>query len=90
MSNSKAVDVALMTSELLKWTRPQPRQWIATVMDQVIKQGFLEDYLMNHIKQIHKRGDRNLVSNYWTIMVGSGMDKLYITIMEQKIVLSWK
>ena len=50
-------------------------------MDQVINQGFLEDYLMNQIKQIHKRGDRNLVSNYWTIMVGSGMDKLYITIM---------
>ena len=38
-------------------------------MDQAIKQGFLEDCLMNWIKPIHKGGDKNLVSDYGRIIV---------------------
>ena len=53
-------------------------------MDQAIKQGFPEYWFMNLIKSIHK-GDKNLVSNYQTIMVDFVMAKLYGTIMEQKI-----
>ena len=30
MSNGKAMDATLMASELLKWIRPQTRQWITT------------------------------------------------------------
>ena len=30
MSNGKAVYATLMASELLKWIRPQTRQWITT------------------------------------------------------------
>ena len=51
-------DATLMTSELLKWTRRKTHQKIATIMDQAIKQGFLEDWLMNWIKPINKRGDK--------------------------------
>ena len=59
--------------EGLKWTGPHD-----------IKQGSLEDWLMNWIKLIHKSGDKDEVANYRTIMVSSIMVKLYNTIMEQK------
>ena len=55
------------------------------MLDQAIKQYFLEDWLMNWIKPIHREGDTNLVS---TIMVSSVMAKLCSTIMKQKI-SSW-
>ena len=34
--DGKMPNATLRTSELLKWTRPQSHQWIATVMDQAI------------------------------------------------------
>ena len=40
MSNGKATDATLMTSELLKWKSLQNHQWIAIAMDEAIKQGF--------------------------------------------------
>ena len=40
MSNEKAADATLMTTEFLKWKRPQTCQQIATIMDQAIKQVF--------------------------------------------------
>ena len=54
-------------------------------MDQAIKQGFLEDWLMNWIKPIHKGGDKNMVSNYQTIIVSSAMAKLYYHTIKQNI-----
>ena len=54
-------------------------------MDQAIKKGSPEDWVVNWIKPNHKRGEKNLVSNYRTIMVNSVMAKLYTIIMEQKI-----
>ena len=56
-----------------------------TIIEQAIKQGFPNDWLMNWIKPIFKAGDKNQVSNYRTIMVSSTIAKLYSTIMEQKI-----
>ena len=67
---------------LLKWTRPHTRHWILTIIEQAIKQGFPNDWLMNWIKPIFKSGDKN---HYRTIMVNSTIANLYNTIMEQKI-----
>ena len=53
-------------------------------MDKATKQSFPEDWLMNWIKQIHKGEDKNLVSNYSTIMVSSVMTKLNRTITTQR------
>ena len=64
MSHEKMADTTLITSELFRWTRPQTCQFIATTMDQAIKPGFSQNWLMNWIKPIHKGGDKNLVSNY--------------------------
>ena len=61
------------------------RHWIMTIIEQTIKQGFPNDWLMNWIKPIFKAGDKNQVSNYRTIMVSLTIAKLYCTIMEKKI-----
>ena len=59
------------------------------IIDQAIKQGLLNDWLMNWIKPILKVGDKNKVSNYRTIMVSSTIAKLYNAIMEQKVSAHW-
>ena len=56
-----------------------------TIIEQAIKQGFPNDWLMNLIKPIFKARDKNQVSNYRTIMVSSTIAKLYNTIMKQKM-----
>ena len=66
---------------------PQTHQWLATIMDHAIRQGFLEDWVMNWIKPIHN-GVKTLAPNYRTIMVSLVMATLYGTIMEQNI-SSW-
>ena len=83
MANGKAADATYVSSELLKWTLPHTRHWIMTIIEQAIKQGFPNYWLMN--KPIFKAGDKNQVSNYCTIMVSSTIVKLYSTIIEQKI-----
>ena len=47
------VDAALIASELLKWTRPQTHQCVATVMDHAIKQGFPEDWCISIEEEIN-------------------------------------
>ena len=74
-------NATLMKSEDLKLTRPQTCQWTATIMDQGIKQGFQEDWLMSLAKPIHKGREFFLVSSYRNIMVSSVMAKLYSTVM---------
>ena len=64
MVNGKVVDVTLITSELLKWTMPSTRYWILTIIDQAIKQGLPNDWLVNWIKPILKARDKNQSSNY--------------------------
>ena len=46
METQNATTIA---SELLR--RPQTRQWITMIMDQGMRQGFLEDWLLNGICQ---------------------------------------
>ena len=48
-----------MESRHSKWTRPHTRHWILTIIEQAIKQGFPNDWLMNWIKPIFKSGDKN-------------------------------
>ena len=59
MVSGKTTDVTYVSSELLKWTRPHTRHWIMTIIEQAIKQGFPNDWLMNWIKPIFKSGDKN-------------------------------
>ena len=54
----KAADAIYISSELLKWTMPYTRHWIMTIIEQPIKQGFPNDWLMNRIKSIFKAGDK--------------------------------
>ena len=63
MATRKATDVTYISSELLKWTRPHTRHWIMTIIEQVIKQCFPNDLLMNWIKSIFKVGNKNQVEN---------------------------
>ena len=84
-TNGKAVDVTLITRELLKWRMPSTCHWIMTIINQAIKKCLPNDLLMTQIKPILKVGDKNQVSNYRAIMVSSTIAKLYSTIMEQKI-----
>ena len=60
MTNGKAADVTYVTSELLKWTKPDTRHSILTIIEQAIKQGFPNDWqLMNWIKPIFKARYKN-------------------------------
>ena len=43
MFNREAIYANVIKIELVKWTRPQTRQRITTIMDQAIKQGFPKD-----------------------------------------------
>ena len=58
IANGKIAYVTLITSELLKWTMPSTHHWIMTIIDQAIKQGLPNDWLMNWIKPIFKVGDK--------------------------------
>ena len=49
MADGKVVDVTLIASKFLKWTMPSTRHWIMTIIDQAIKQGLPNDWLMNWI-----------------------------------------
>ena len=55
-------------------------------MDQAIKDGLREDCRMNLIEPFHKGGDKNMVSNYQTIIVSSTMAKLYNHIINRILV----
>ena len=59
MASGKATNITYVSSELLKWTRPHNPLWIMTIIEQAIKQGFPNDWLMNWIKPIFKSGDKN-------------------------------
>ena len=54
MFGGKAADATLMKMGLLKHMRSQTCQWIATIMDQALKQCCLEYWLMTWIKPINK------------------------------------
>ena len=87
MANGKATNVTLITSELLKWTMLITHYWNMAIIDQTIKPGLSNDWLMNWIKPNFKARDKNQLSNYRTIMVSSTIAKLYSIIMEHK--LAW-
>ena len=76
MVSGKITNVTHVPSDLLKWTRPHTHNWILRIIEQAIKQGFPNDWLINWIKPIFKVGDKNQVSNYCTIMVSSTIAKL--------------
>ena len=80
-ANGKAVDVTLISCELLKWTMPSTCHWIMTIINQAIKQDWLNDWLMNQIKLNFKVGDKNQISNNRTIMVSLTIAKLYSIVM---------
>ena len=61
MANGKAVDATYVSSEILKWTMPHTRHLKTTIIEQAIKQGFSNDWLMNSIKPISKARDKNQV-----------------------------
>ena len=85
MSNGNAGDATLTIREFLKWTTLPNHPEVVTIMDQAIKQGFLNGWLMNWVKPIHKCGYKNLVSNYWIVMVNSFMTKLNNTSYGTKV-----
>jgi hypothetical protein len=53
----------------------------------VVKQGFPKPWMKSLIVPIFKNGDRNIPSNYRTIMISPILAKLYGIILEKKISL---
>ena len=47
MASGKSANGIYISSEFLKWTRPHTRHWIMTIIQQAIKQGFPNDWVMN-------------------------------------------
>ena len=52
-----------------------------------VKQGFPKPWMQSLIVPIFKNGDKNIPSNYRTIMISPILAKLYGIILEKKIIL---
>jgi len=61
---------------MLKWVGDEAIAFIQDLFSMVMDQGMPKEWIENWIKPIHKVGERNILDNYHTIMVGSTMAKL--------------
>ena len=59
MVNVKVVDVTLLKSELVNQTMPHTHHRIMNIVDKTIKESLPNDWIMNWIKPMSKRGDKN-------------------------------
>lgn len=87
MANGKAPDTLHFNTEMLKWTKEYTRGCLVRLLNNAIENGFPLEWQDNWLKPIYKGGDRNQLTNYRTIMVGSTMAKLFSTIIENKLSL---
>lgn len=85
MANGKACDTLQLNTEMLKWTTKETKLCMLQVLHHAFAHGFPHEWQENWIQPLFKGGDRNLLTNYRTIMVSSAMAKLFSTILEMQL-----
>lgn len=73
MENGKALDNMHLCAELLKWIGDKARSWLSCILGHALKHGFHLEWQESWVQPLFKGGDKNLVTNYKTTMVGSQM-----------------
>ena len=82
MKNGKASDSSGLYAEMLKWLPQEGMAYVTDILNQAYRHGFPSDWQDNCIKELHKGGDKNELSNYRTIMLGPVMAKLFGSLLE--------
>jgi hypothetical protein len=87
LANGKAKDIEGYQDEIFKIGGPILIPHIHKLFNLAVKQGFPKPWTQSLIVPIFKNGDRNIPSNYRTIMISPILAKLYGIILEKKISL---
>jgi hypothetical protein len=87
LANGKAKDIEGYQAEICKIRGPILIPHIHKLLNLAVKQGFPKPWTQSLIVPIFKNGDRNIPSNYRTIMISLILAKLYGIILEKKISL---
>jgi hypothetical protein len=85
LANGKAKDIEGYQAEIFKIRGPILIPHIHKLFNLAVKQGFPKPWTQSLIVPIFKNGDRNIPSNYRTIMISPILAKLYGIILENKI-----
>jgi hypothetical protein len=84
LANGKAKDIEGYQDEIFKIGGPILIPHIHKLFNLAVKQGFPKPWTQSLIVPIFKNGDRNIPSNYRTIMISPILAKLYKIILEKK------
>ena len=87
LANGKAKDIEGYQAEFFKIGGPILIPHIHKLFNLAVKQWFRKPWMQSLIVPIFKNGDRNIPSNYRTIMISPILAKLYGIILEKKISL---
>jgi hypothetical protein len=85
LANGKAKDIEGYQAEIFKIGGPILIPHIHKLFNLAVKQGFPKPWMQSLIVPIFKNGDKNIPSNYRTIMISLILAKLYEIILEKKI-----
>jgi hypothetical protein len=87
LTNGKAKDIEDYQAEIFKIGGPILIPYLHKHFNLAVKQGCPKPWTQSLIVPIFNHGDRNIPSNYRTIMIGPILTKLYGIILEKKISL---
>ena len=87
LANGKAKDIEGYQDKNFKIGGPILIPHRHKLLNLAVKQGFPKPWTQSLIVPIFKNGDRNIPSNYRTIMISPILAKLYGIISEKKILL---
>jgi hypothetical protein len=85
LANGKAKDIEGYQDEIFKIGGPILILHIHKLFNLAVKQGLPKPWTQSLIVLIVKNGDKNIPSNYRTIMISLILAKLYVIILEKKI-----
>ena len=87
LANGKAKDIKGYQAEIFKIGGPSLIPHIHKLFKLAVKKGFPKPWMQSFIVPFFKNGDKNIFSNYRTIMISPILAKLYGIILEKKIIL---
>ena len=87
LTKGKASDIEWYQAEILKMGRYILIYHIHKLLNSVVKRGFTKPWMQHLIAHVFKSGDKIIPSNYRTFMINHILVKLYIIILEKKIIL---
>ena len=88
LANGKAKDIEVYQAEIFKIGGPILIPHIHKLFNLAVKQGFPKPWTQSLIVPIFKNGDRNIPSNYRTIMISLILAKIYIICLEKNYVMA--